>query len=456
LRAVGDKRSQMENLKTWLEHRKTDDKSVLSFFILGYLFLSLLCFGLLLLPISHNNSISLTDQLFYSISIVSTTGLAPGNFGADYTYFGHIVSLLFIQLGGIGYMALSSFIVLRHFSKLPTLSVRLLKLEFNLPTKYPLRSFIISVFAFTFFLEILGTITLYIGFDRQGIEHPLWNALFHSISAFCTAGFSLFSDSMVGYKSDGLISITLMVLSLLGSIGFIVLLDFWFRITKKRKHISQTAKIILVTTFGIWMLGALLIYFSDLELIRQGWLGLYHAIFQSISSHTTVGFNNYDIGDISVAGLFVMIIIMIIGASPAGTGGGIKTTSLGALIAVLVSVLRRKTHITFLKKEIPKTNIFLAISSITFYFIILCSGVWLITLIDGDRFPFVSILFECASALSTVGLSTGITGEFSDLSKIVISLLMFIGRLGVLTFGLALISKEPRSVFKPKIEEIAI
>ncbi len=446
----------MNSLKTWLEHRKTDDKSVLSLFIQGYLCLSLICFLLLLLPISNNGNITLVDHLFYSISIVSTTGLSPGTFGEDYTLFGQLVSLFFIQLGGIGYMALSSFIVLRHFSKLPTLSVRLLKLEFNLPTKYPLRSFIISVLVFTVLLEALGTIALYIGFNRLGVETPFWYALFHSISAFCTAGFSLSADSMVAFKSDWLISTTIMVLSLFGSIGFIVLFDIWLRITRQRQKISQTAIVILVTTFGIWMSGSLLIYLSDLELLRQGWLGLYHAIFQSISSHTTVGFNNYNIGEISVGGLFVMVIIMIIGASPAGTGGGIKTTSLGALIAVLISVLRRKQHITFLKKEIPKTNIFLAISSITFYFIILCVGVWIVTLLDGDTFSFVSILFECASALSTVGLSTGITGEFSDLSKIIISSLMFIGRLGVLTFGLALIAKEPRSVYKPKIEEIAI
>jgi trk system potassium uptake protein TrkH len=446
----------MDNLREWLEHRKTDDKSVLSFFIKGYLFLSLLCFILLILPISNTGGIELVDHIFYSISIVSTTGLAPGNFGADYTLFGHIVSLFFIQLGGIGYMALSSFLVLRHFSKLPTLSVRLLKLEFNLPTKYPLRSFIISVFAFTFLLELLGTILLYIGFVRVGVDQPLWFAIFHSISAFCTAGFSLSADSMVAFRSDWLISTTIMVLSLLGSIGFIVLFDFWLRITQKRKTISQTAVIILVTTFGVWMLGSLLIFFSDLELLKQGWSGLYYATFQSISSHTTVGFNNYDISKISVGGLFIMIIIMIIGASPAGTGGGIKTTSIGALIAVLVSVLRRKKHITLLKKEIPKTNIFLAISSITFYVLILCVGVWIITLNDGGTLPFIGILFECSSALSTVGLSTGLTGEFSDLGKIIISLLMFIGRLGVLTFGLALISQEPKSVYKPKIEEIAI
>ena len=446
----------MGNLRAWLGNQKTDEKSVIALFIKGYLLLSLLCFLLLLLPISNNGDISLINHLFYSVSIVSTTGLAPGNFGSDYTLFGHIVGLLFIQLGGIGYMALSSFIVLRHVGRVPSISARLLKLEFNLPTKYPLKSFIFSVVGFTVLLESLGTIALYIGFRDIGSEEPLWNAVFHSISAFCTAGFSLSPDSMISYRDDWVISTTIMALSLLGSIGFIVLLDFWMRIIGRRKQISQTAKVILVTTFGIWIVGALFIFLSDSELLGDGLSGLYYAVFQSIASHTTVGFNNYDLGNLSVGAIFILTIIMIIGASPAGTGGGIKTTSVGALLAVLVSVLRRKDHVTFLKREIPNSNIYLAISSFTFYFVILCIGVWGVTLIDGESIEFISILFECSSALSTVGLSTGITGDLSDTSKVVISLLMFIGRLGVLTFGLALISKEPKSVLKPKIEEIAI
>jgi len=180
------------------------------------------------------------------------------------------------------------------------------------------------------------------------------------------------------------------------------------------------------------------------------------AIFQSISAHTTVGFNNYDIGMINTGGIFILIVVMIIGASPAGTGGGIKTTSITALIAVLLSVLKRRKHITFFQKEIPSSNIYLAISSVIFYSFILIIGTWAVLLIDGERLGFQNILFEASSALSTVGISTGITGELSDWSKLIISLLMFIGRLGVLTFGFALISKAPLLRSKPKVEDIAI
>ncbi len=353
-------------------------------------------------------------------------------------------------------MALSSFIILKQSSKLPALSAKLLRLEFNLPKKYPLISFIYSVFTFTLVIEFIGTIFLYYGFKQEGIENPLWHAVFHSISAFCTAGFSLSGDSMTSYADNSLITYTILVLSLLGSIGFIVLLDFWMRISGKRKSITLTSKIILFATFAFWIAAAIALYFSDLTLLSKGTHGFMHAVFQSISAHTTVGFNNYDIGALSVGGIFILIIVMIVGASPAGTGGGIKTTSITALIAVLTSVLRKKKHITFFKKEIPSSNIYLAVSSTIFYTCIFIAGSWMISILDGEVFPFEQILFEVASALSTVGLSTGITGDLSHGSKLILAILMFIGRLGVLTFGFALISKAPQMRNKLQIEEIAI
>jgi len=433
-----------------------DDKSVFILLVKGYLLLTILCFILLLLPVCHNSQNTIVDHLFFAFSVVSTTGLAPADFSSSYNLLGQIVSLFFIQLGGVGYMSLSSFIILKQFHRLPKISARLLKMEFNLPSRYPLISFIYSVFLFTLLIEILGTIGLYIGFKNAGVEDPFWNALFHSISAFCTAGFSLFGDSMSKFIDNSWITSTILILSLLGSIGFIVLLDFWMKLTRKRKHITLTSKIILSGTFLFWMLSSVLIYFSDPQLTMQGWEGMKLSIFQSISAHTTVGFNNYDIGAISHGGIFILIVLMVIGASPAGTGGGIKTTSITALMAVLMSVLKRSHHITFFKKEIPASNIYLAISSAIFYSFFLLVGTWLVLIIEGENFPFEKILFEVTSALSTVGLSTGITGQLSDLSKLIICLIMFIGRLGVLTFGFAVISKAPLLRNKPKFEDIAI
>jgi len=446
----------MDNLKDWLVSRKTDDKSIVLLLIKGYIFLTILCFIFLVLPFSQSSQNDIVDHLFFAVSIVSTTGLAPADFSTSYNLFGQIISLIFIQLGGIGYMALSSFIIMKQFDRLPSLSARLLKLEFNLPPKYPLVSFIYSVFIFTLLIEIIGAVFLYFGFREAGIENPFWQAIFHSISAFCTAGFSLFGDSMSSFSDNSLITTTILILSLLGSIGFIVLLDFWLMLIRKRKQITLTSRIILFSTFLFLIISSITIYLSDKELIATGWEGMKFSIFQSVSAHTTVGFNNYDIGAIDSGGIFILIVLMVIGASPAGTGGGIKTTSISALIAVLTSILKRRERVTFFKKEIPAPNIYLAISSAIFYTFILCLGTWIILMIDGENFAFEKILFEVTSALSTVGISTGITGELSDLSKLIISFLMFIGRLGVLTFGFALISKTPLLRHKPKKEDIAI
>ncbi len=446
----------MEVLKDWLTTQKTDDKSMVILLIKGYFLLTLLCFVFLALPFSQSSSNSIVNHIFFAVSLVSTTGLAPSDFGGSYNMFGQVVSLIFIQFGGIGYMALSSFIILQQFDKLPRLSARLLRLEYNLPQKYPLVSFIYSVFIFTILIEAIGAIVLYFCFKDAGIENPIWQAVFHSISAFCTAGFSLFDDSMTSFSNNYYVTCTILVLSLLGSIGFIVLLDFWMRLTRKRKQISLTSKIIIYATFFFWIVAAITIFASDVELRSMGWEGLMLASFQSISAHTTVGFNNYDVGSIDVSGLFILVILMIIGASPAGTGGGIKTTSITALIAALLSVLQRKKQITLFDKIIPATNIYLAVSSAIFYSFILILGTWAVLLVDGQNFGFEQILFEITSALSTVGMSTGITGDLSDMSKLIISLLMFLGRLGVLTVGFAIISKAPLLRIKPKIEDIAI
>lgn len=446
----------MERLRDWLSSRNTGEESVTRLLIKGYLFLTVLCFGLLLIPFFHKQDILFIDQLFYAVSIVSTTGLVPTDFGASYNFGGQLIALFFIQLGGIGYMALGSFVILSHFERLPSLSIRLLRLEFNLPERYPLRQFIYAIFIFTFLIESIGALLLYIGFNRIGVEQPIWNAIFHSISAFCTAGFSLFSDSFTTYHNQPLIVNTIIALSLLGSIGFIVLLDFVLFFIRKRKSITLTSKIILISTFLLWILGAAFLFFSEQNIKLNGWDGFRYCLFQSMTAHTTVGFNSLPIGNFSTATLFILIILMIVGASPSGTGGGIKTTSITALFAVLKSVLKRRKKITFLNRILPSKNIFLAISSTLFYLILLSIGLWILLLTDGEQHSFQFLLFECASALSTVGISTGITGDLSFFGKLLIIVLMFVGRVGVLTFGLALMHGEPFMTGKIKEEDIAI
>jgi len=445
----------MEDLKDYLSKLKTDDFSVLRFLIKGYLILTVLCFILLLIPFFQNGENSIIDHLFFAVSIVSTTGLAPANFAESYNFLGQFISLLFIQLGGVGYMALGSFIIIRQFDKLPKISMKLLMYEFSPPKRYPLLPFLYSVLVFTILIECIGALVLYYGFKDVGVDNPVWLAIFHSVSAFCTAGFSISQNSLVDFNNSSLIINTITLLSLLGSIGFIVLLDFIISIRKWKNKISLSTKIILASTFVMLFSGTLILYLSDAYFWESGLDGFKLALFQTMTAHTTVGFNSYDIGAFSPSILFILIILMIIGASPAGTGGGIKTTTITSLYAVTKSILLRRKEVSFFSKQIPVKYLLLSLSSFCFYLFLLFIGFWIMLLIDGDTFQFEQLLFESASALSTVGLSTGITADLSPWSKIIICCLMFIGRIGVLTFGFAMIKSTP-SLLHFEEEDIAL
>lgn len=352
-------------------------------------------------------------------------------------------------------MAIGSYLIAKDHRKLPKLSARLLRWEFQLPKKYPLLDFMGSIIFFTLIIEILGAIWLYYGLSSCGADNPIFLSIFHSISAFCTAGFSLFPDSMVSYNDSANVISPILTLSLLGSIGFIVFVDAKNALRKKKK-ITLTSKIILISTITIWLMGALLIYLSDTSFMPSAEHHIIDALAQSAFAHTTVGFNSIDIGMMDHASLFIIIILMIIGASPSGTGGGIKTTSLTAIASISRAVYKRNNHITFLGKEIPAPNLYLAITSIFTYLVVLIFTTFLILIIEKDDIEFMKLFFENCSALSTVGLSTGITAELKPLSKILVCILMFIGRIGVISIGFALTKRSPLISKKPYIEDIAI
>lgn len=416
--------------------------------------LVIFCLVFLLLPFSTKQNITFVDQLFNAISIVSTTGLCIGDFARDYTLFGQGAALFFIQLGGLGYMALSTFLIIHSFEKLPRISARLLRLEFHLPQRYPLLAFLYGVICFTFLIEFMGSVLLYYQFSKLGIENALWHAIFISVSAFCTAGFSSFQSSLEQFSNSPTILSTVGGLSFLGSIGFIVLMDFWLKVIRKRKRISLTSKTILTSTLIIWLLSSTFIWISDA--LDNTSYTFSNILFNALSAHTTVGFNSVPILDFGVPSYLFFIVIMVIGASPAGTGGGIKTTSFTVFYGVINSVIRRRKYITLFGKSIPPKSIYIAITSLAFYISILLVSCWLILIIENNDKSFISVLFECASALSTVGLSLGITSDLESLSKLILAFLMFIGRIGVLTFGFALIKKAPLMRIKPEQEDLVI
>lgn len=411
--------------------------------LLGYASYIILGWLLLCLPLSQKGpGAPALDHLFIATSAVSTTGLATFSIADNYTLFGQLIVLLLIQVGGIGYMTFGSFVILAGRRKLSRTRTDIGKTVFSLPESFDLAYFIKGVIAFTMLIEIVGAVCLFLVFRSAGQPDALWSAIFHSISAFCTAGFSLYNNSFEGYAGNFWLNATISGLSYLGAIGFIVCVDFWNRLTGRTQAITLTSKIILWTTFWMSCIGTLLLFLGEPALQTQPLdERILSAFFQAMTAMTTVGFNSVGIGGLSKASLLILILLMVIGSSPSGTGGGLKCTTFSAFLGVMRSALRGQQAVCFWGRPIPMERIWTAVGSVGFYISALTIGTYLLEVTE--RFSFDQNLFEAASALGTVGLSMGITATLSTIGKIIIILLMFCGRLGPLTLGMALFGRAP-------------
>lgn len=409
----------------------------------GFFTYVLVGFCLLCFPLFQKVSIPVLDNLFMATSAVSTTGLITVGIADSYNFFGQFIILILFQLGGIGYLTFTTFMILSTTRKITHWHKTLLTSEFTLPQTIRIKDFLKSVIFFTFFMEILGSILFFIAFKIEGMSTgiALWNAVFHSVSAFCTAGFSLFNTGFTEYVDNTFMNAIIAFLAISGSLGFIVATDFTLRLKKKSHRISFTTKIVLIGFIILLSFGFVFFYFFEPEIyglpIKERVLA---SFFQVMSAMTTVGFNTVDFGAFVLPMLLVTTILMYIGASPSGTAGGMKITTLTAVFSIMKSRLKGRKRITFLGRTIPFERLYIATSSFIFYTTLIFLGTFILSFTES--FSFEQILFEVASALGTVGLSTGITSELSEIGKLIIIILMFIGRLGVLTFGLAIWSKS--------------
>lgn len=423
--------------------------------VLGYLSYVLIGWGVLCLPVAHQvDGLHWLDHLFIAASAVSTTGLGTISTSDSYSWFGEFVVMLLIQFGGLGYMTISSFTVLAVAGELSPLRNRVSQATLTLPQGFPLRRFLRVIFWFTLAIEGLGAAALYPSFAAHGASQPIWQALFHSVSAFCTAGFGLFNNSLEDYRDDVWMNVVVTVLSYLGAIGFIVLHDVWMSVRHRKPHITMTSKVILWSTFWISAVGTMLFALDEPTVqplpAFQRWMA---SLFQVMSASTTVGFNSIPIAPLSASSLFLLTVVMVIGASPSGTGGGLKTTTFSALWAEMVSVLCRRDVTTFLGKAIPKVRMRAAVANIMFYSLTLAAGIYALALVEPTPLP--DQMFECASALGTVGLSRGITGSLSMAGKCIIIALMFIGRVGPVVLGMAFFGPPKESSHRSE-EDVAI
>jgi len=368
---------------------------------------------------------------------MSTTGLTTVSVADSYTFFGQFVILVLMQLGGLGYMTVTSFIILSRADRISGVRRGVLSTQFALPQGFWMSQFVRHVFIFTLVIESLGVFPLYSQFKHSGVPTPLWSAVFHSVSSFATAGFSLNNNSLEGFRDNVVVNVVIGTLCYLGAIGYIVMQDAFLACTRRGHRITFTSRTILHMTALVLLVCSPVLMFCEPEIAHLPWpKRICVSMFQIMTASSTTGFNTVPICALSAASLTVIIVSMVIGASPSGTGGGIKTTSFSALLGLLFSTLRgHAEEVTFCKRAIPLHRLMSAMASVTLYIIVLWSGVFLLSLTE--RHDYLKLLFEASSALGTVGLSMGITDALSCAGKLIITALMFIGRVGPITLGMA-------------------
>ncbi|MFC1808074.1 TrkH family potassium uptake protein [Candidatus Omnitrophota bacterium] len=438
-------------------------------------FLSVIIAGsaILSLPMStaDNRGIGIVDSLFTATSATCVTGLATQDTGNVFSIFGKIVILCLIQVGGLGIMTFSTLFAIMLGRRL-TISHNLTVQSALGHTKIEgLRELIAYIVFFTFSIEALGAAGLFfrwratMGWDTLA---TLKHSIFHAVSAFCNAGFSLFSSSFQEFRSDAVVMGIISALIIIGGLGFVVFLElpkfkFW---GKDRRPITsrlnlQTKLVVLITVFLI-VVGALGVFVFENNNLLKG-MSLHDkaigSLFTSVTPRTA-GFNVLSTADLRPVTLFMLILLMFIGASPGSTGGGIKTVTFGIILAGIYSMLYNRDRIVLFGRTIPK-HVYRRAAVIFFLglFVIIAST-FLLSITEsalaGNNPYFLNILFESTSAFGTVGLSTGITPQLSGLGKIVIICTMFIGRLGPLTMALAIAMKKNKVDYRYPEEKLMV
>jgi trk system potassium uptake protein TrkH len=434
-------------------------------------FLSAILLGtvLLSLSISHapGETVTILDALFTATSTVCVTGLIVVDTGTAYSRFGQVVIMLLFQLGGLGILtagALLTFATRRRvgLTQRLQLQAQLNTLHIGGIIKLIRRLFIVVLVS-----ELLGTLLLYLRFARtEGTGEGLFYALFHSISAFNNAGFSLYSDSLERYVSDPLVNLTTISLIVVGGLGFIVILEtlgqLYYRSQGRsgtRRPLSLQSKLVLCATLVLTLFTSLMVLILEWNnpdtLAPLSLSGkLLASLFQGVTPRTA-GFNTLNYAEMTPATLIITTLMMFIGANPGSTGGGIKTVTFVLLFGNAWAVMRGRSELSLFGRRIGTATLsrasVIALSALLVIFI----SVTLLAISDADL-GIVPLLFEVVSAFATVGLSLGITDELSTFGRWVIIVLMYLGRVGFLTFALALTETQTRSQVRYPTEEVVV
>lgn len=404
---------------------------------------------LLSLPLSWGpgRSIGLVDALFTATSAVCVTGLITLDTARAWSPFGQGVILVLIQLGGLGLLTVSTFFLVLIGRPLPLSQKGVITRSHGKLTHLAVRALLIRIVTFALAIELAGAVVLAAFFSQEsGWRAGVWQGAFHAISAFCNAGFSLFSNSFESYAGSWVVNLTVVVLILLGGIGFLVLTDVveW---TRHRRRLSLHTKVVLTTTAILLAASAAGFYAFEAQNALAGRPVHEQALmtlFQSVTPRTA-GFNTVPYPSLTNATLMMTMILMFIGGSPGSAAGGVKTSTAAILFGVLVSRARGLRHATLYRRTVPERIVGEAIAIVLLSVTVVMAATFLLQWTElgemahpGVRGQFLSLNFEAVSAFGTVGLSMGETTGLRPTSKLIVVALMFIGRLGPLTLAVAL------------------
>ena len=395
--------------------------------------------------------------LFTATSAVCVTGLVVEDTGSYWSVFGQAILLVLIQVGGLGVVTVAVFFVMLSKRKISLMQRSTMQDAISAPkvggivrlTKFFLRG--------TFFIELLGALVMLPVFCRDYGWSGVWMAVFHSVSAFCNAGFDLLGQSgspypsLTGYAADPVINLTIMLLIVLGGIGFLTWDDVWENRLHIRRYRMQS-KVILVTTVCLILLPALFFFLADYSALPIG-KRLLASFFQAVSPRTA-GFNTMDLTAMTEASRAMMILLMLVGGSPGSTAGGMKTTTLAVLLANAVATFRRRESPQFFGRRVGSGAVKTAATILSMYLMLFFGCGLFISIYEA--LPLSTCLYETASAVGTVGLTLGITPQLHLPSQLLLILLMYLGRVGGLTLVYAAMSSREPSVAKLPLEKITV
>lgn len=427
--------------------------------VLGFLGAILLGALLLMLPFAtaDGRGASFADALFTATSATCVTGLIVQDTATYWSGFGQAVILIMIQIGGMGVVTIAVAVSVASGKKIGLMQRSTMQEAISAPQMggiVKLTSFILIT---TAIIETLGAAVMAPVFIKEfGFPKGIWYAVFHSVSAFCNAGFDLMGakekySSLTYFIDNPLINITIMTLIIVGGIGFLV----WQDVKVNKIHLHRyrmQSKLVLITSAVLIVLPAIAFFVSDFSGMPLR-TRILSSIFQSVTTRTA-GFNTVDLTQMNSGNTAVMIVLMLIGGSPGSTAGGMKTTTLAVLILTAVSVFRRKEHTNFAGRSIADSVMRNAIAIVTMYVSLFLAGGVVITVIE--KLPMMTCMFETASAIGTVGLTLGITPSLGPVSRVILIFLMYIGRVGGLTLIFSALTTNQSNMARLPQEKITV